>query len=34
MSIPLGIELPRWEQQGVWWFWDKMPTLVSFSQFR
>lgn len=34
MSIPPGVELPRWEEQGIWWFWDKMPTLVSFSQFR
>jgi cytochrome P450 len=34
MSIPPGVELPSWEEQGIWWFWDKMPTLVSFSQFR
>lgn len=34
ISIPPGVELPRWEEQGIWWFWDKMPTLVSFSQFR
>lgn len=34
MWIPPGVELPRWEEQGVWWFWDKMPTFVSFSQFR
>ena len=34
MAIPPGVELPRWEEQGIWWFWEKLPTLVSFTQFR
>ncbi|OOF96438.1 hypothetical protein ASPCADRAFT_144883 [Aspergillus carbonarius ITEM 5010] len=34
LSIPPGVELPRWEEQGIWWFWDKKPTLVRFSRFR
>ncbi|RAL03515.1 cytochrome P450 [Aspergillus ibericus CBS 121593] len=27
LSIPPGVELPRWEEQGIWWFWDKKPTV-------
>ncbi|PLB51299.1 cytochrome P450 [Aspergillus steynii IBT 23096] len=31
---PPGVELPEWESQGIWWFWDKKPTMVRFSRFR
>ncbi|PYI01805.1 cytochrome P450 [Aspergillus sclerotiicarbonarius CBS 121057] len=34
LSIPPGVELPRWEEQGIWWFWDKKPTVVRFSRFQ
>ena len=34
LSIPPGVELPRWESQGIWWFWDMEPTLVRFSDIR
>ncbi|KAJ5938236.1 hypothetical protein N7454_004578 [Penicillium verhagenii] len=34
LSIPPGVELPRWEEQGIWWFWDKQPTMVRFSTCR
>jgi hypothetical protein len=27
ISIPPGVELPDWEEQGIWWLWDKVPTL-------
>ncbi|KAJ6016850.1 hypothetical protein N7451_000229 [Penicillium sp. IBT 35674x] len=34
LSIPPGVELPQWESQGIWWFWDKQPTMVRFQKFR
>ncbi|KAJ5533502.1 cytochrome P450 [Penicillium frequentans] len=34
LSIPPGVELPQWEDQGIWWFWDKQPTMVRFQKFR
>lgn len=34
LSIPPGVELPQWEEQGIWWFWDKQPTMVRFRRFR
>ncbi|KAJ5701646.1 cytochrome P450 [Penicillium malachiteum] len=34
LSIPPGIDLPQWEEQGIWWFWDKQPTMVRFRKFR
>lgn len=27
-SIPPGVDLPVWEEQGIWWFWDKQPTII------
>ncbi|PYH91568.1 cytochrome P450 ClCP1 [Aspergillus ellipticus CBS 707.79] len=34
VSIPPGVELPRWEEQGIWWFWDKKATPVRFQRVR
>ncbi|KAJ5809268.1 uncharacterized protein N7503_001486 [Penicillium pulvis] len=34
LSIPPGVELPQWEDQGIWWFWDKQPMMVRFQKFR
>ena len=34
LSIPPGVDLPLWESQGIWWFWDKNPTLVRLSDIR
>lgn len=28
VSVPPGTDLPVWEKQGIWWFWDKEPTIV------
>ncbi|KAJ5901202.1 hypothetical protein N7504_007195 [Penicillium tannophilum] len=34
LSLPPGVKLPQWEDQGIWWFWDKQPTMVRFQKFR
>ncbi|KAJ6025062.1 hypothetical protein N7540_005859 [Penicillium herquei] len=34
ISIPPGVDLPQWEEQGIWWFWDKQATMVRFTKFR
>lgn len=34
MEIPKGMDLPRWEQQEIFWFWDKQPTKVKISNAR
>lgn len=34
LSIPPGIDLPVWEEQGIWWFWDKQPTVVRLTRRR
>ena len=34
LSVPPGVELPQWEEQGIWWFWDKQPTMVRLERFR
>lgn len=31
VSVPPGIELPVWEEQGIWWFWDKQPTIIRLT---
>ncbi|BCR97993.1 cytochrome P450 [Aspergillus luchuensis] len=23
-----GVDVPAWEKQGIWWFWDKKPLIV------
>lgn len=32
VSVPPGIDLPVWEHQGIWWFWDKQPAIVRFTR--
>lgn len=34
LSIPPGVDLPQWESQGIWWFWDKEPTLVQLRDIK
>ncbi|KAF7531228.1 hypothetical protein G7054_g9085 [Neopestalotiopsis clavispora] len=32
VTVPPGTDLPRWEEQGIWWFWDKQPTNIRLSR--
>ncbi|KAK1138450.1 hypothetical protein N8T08_002506 [Aspergillus melleus] len=32
LSTPPATELPEWESQGIWWFWDKKPAMVRFQR--
>ncbi|RAH84605.1 cytochrome P450 ClCP1 [Aspergillus japonicus CBS 114.51] len=34
LSVPPGVELPRWKEQAIWWFWDKKPTVVRVGAVR
>ena len=34
MEIPPGINLPAWDKQGNWWFWDKQDTYVKIGSAR
>jgi len=34
LEIPKGMELGRWEQQDIYWFWDKQPIYVKISGAR
>ncbi len=34
MEIPKGMGLPQWEQQKIFWFWDKQPMNVKISDAR
>ncbi|KAG8168565.1 hypothetical protein KVR01_001314 [Diaporthe batatas] len=34
LSVASGIELPRWEEQGIWWFWEKQPTVIRLTRPR
>lgn len=34
LSVSPGIDLPVWEKQGIWWFWDKQPTIIRLSRPR
>ena len=29
MSIPIGMDLPEWGNQKIYWFWDKKPTWIK-----
>lgn len=31
ISVPPGKPLPVWEDQGIWWFWDKQPTIIQLK---
>lgn len=31
VSIPPGVDLPVWEEQGIWWFWDKHQMIVRLT---
>lgn len=32
VSVPPGVDLPVWEKQGIWWFWDKQPVFVRLTR--
>lgn len=32
VSLPPGIDLPVWEKQGIWWFWDKQPAIIRLTR--
>ena len=32
LETPSAMELPRWEKQKIYWFWEKQPTSVSISK--
>lgn len=32
VSVPPGIDLPVWEKQGIWWFWEKQPAIVRLTR--
>ncbi|KUI67221.1 hypothetical protein VM1G_02942 [Cytospora mali] len=32
VSVSPGIDLPVWEEQGIWWFWDKQPTIIRLTR--
>ncbi|PHH92133.1 hypothetical protein CDD83_8806 [Cordyceps sp. RAO-2017] len=32
VSVPPGVDLPVWEKQSIWWFWDKQPTFVRLTR--
>lgn len=32
MSVSPENDLPIWEKQGVWWFWDKQPTIIRLNK--
>lgn len=32
VSVPPAVDLPVWEEQGIWWFWDKQPTMVRLTR--
>lgn len=32
VSIPPGVDLPVWEKQSIWWFWDKQPAIVRLTR--
>lgn len=32
VSTSPGIALPVWETQGIWWFWDKQPTIIRLTR--
>ncbi|GLA63287.1 hypothetical protein AtubIFM54640_004427 [Aspergillus tubingensis] len=27
-----GVDVPAWEKQGIWWFWDKKPLIVRVGK--
>ncbi|KAB8263715.1 cytochrome P450 ClCP1 [Aspergillus pseudonomiae] len=29
-----GVDVPAWEKQGIWWFWDKKPLVVRVRRAR
>ncbi|PYH68338.1 cytochrome P450 [Aspergillus vadensis CBS 113365] len=31
-DLTTGVELPIWEEQGIWWFWDKKPLVVKVQR--
>lgn len=34
LSVPPGMDLPVWEDQGIWWFWEKQPAVVRLTRRR
>ncbi|KAK3168895.1 hypothetical protein OEA41_005343 [Lepraria neglecta] len=34
MEIPNGMDLRKWEEQEIFWFWDKRPTNVKIRNAR
>lgn len=32
VSTSPGLDLPVWEKQGIWWFWDKQPTMIRLTR--
>lgn len=32
VSVPPGSDLPVWEEQGIWWFWEKHPTVIRLTR--
>lgn len=31
LKVPKGVDLPEWETQRIYWFWDKQATRVRLS---
>lgn len=34
LSVPPAVNLPVWESQRIWWFWDKKPLLIQLARAR
>lgn len=32
VSVAPGVDLPVWEKQGIWWFWDKQPSIIRLTR--
>lgn len=32
VSTAPGVDLPLWEEQGIWWFWDKQLVIVRLTR--
>lgn len=32
LDVSPGIDLPVWETQGIWWFWDKQPIIICLTR--
>lgn len=32
VSVSPGIDLPVWEDQGIWWFWDKQQAMIRLTR--